>query len=485
MLPPLLGALMIAVLALHSARLARALTIASSLVCLGMAVAALWYCRDGAVIEHLYGGWPAPFGIVARVDGVGAALAALVASLSVGIFVYAAPTLGYELPGDEPAFYAMSLLLVAALLGMITSADLFNIYVFLEISSLAAYALIAVGGGAASLASFRYLIIGTVGASFYLLGVAYIFALTGSLNIADVALALRDVPVSGALQIALAMLTVGMGLKMAIFPMHGWLPDAYTYAPSATTALIGGLMTKVSALVLLRMLYGIYQPAHGDILPGVTTIVSALGCAGIIVGSLMAVAQRDLKRMLAFSSVAHLGFIAVGIGLGTPAGLSGAVFHMVTHGVAKAALFLIAGGIALRLGTRNTDALAGLHVVMPWSSAAFVVAALSMIGIPPTAGFFSKWYLMMGCLEAGRPDLFAVIVGSTLLSAWYFLRLFETIFFTPAHARRRRAELPPSMLGPIAAAAVALIVLGLVNQTAVESLIRPSPIVSGQSAAVR
>jgi multicomponent Na+:H+ antiporter subunit D len=484
-LSPLIGALSIAVVALRSPRLAQALTVLSSLVGLVLAAAALWHCRDGAVINYAYGGWPAPYGIAARIDGIGAVLAALIAAVALGTFVYAGPTLRFESPGFEPAFYAMALLLVAALQGMTATADLFNLYVFLEISSLAAYALIAVGGGAASLASFRYLVIGTVGASLYLLGVAYLFALTGSLNSADIALALADVAPSGALLLALALLTVGLGLKMALFPMHGWLPDAYTYAPSAATALIGGLMTKVGALALLRVLYGVFQPAHAALLPGVTTIISALGCAGIVVGSVLAVAQRDLKRLLAYSSIAHLGFIGVGIGLGNRAGVTAAVFHMVAHGVAKATLFLIAGGIAYRLGTRSTESLAGLHHSMPWSTAALVIAALSMIGIPPTAGFYSKWYLLMGCLDAGRPDLFAVVVASTLLSAWYFLRLFETIFFLPPAENRRRAELPMPMLGAIGVGAVALIALGLVNQEAINGLIGATSLVAGQGGAGR
>jgi multicomponent Na+:H+ antiporter subunit D len=212
----------------------------------------------------------------------------------------------------------------------------------------------------------------------------------------------------------------------------------------------------------------------------VTTIITVLGCAGIAVGSVMAVAQRDLKRLLAYSSIAHLGFIGVGIGLGNRAGLTAAVFHMVAHGVAKATLFLIAGGVAYRLGTRSTESLAGLHRVMPWSTAALVIAALSMIGIPPTAGFYSKWYLMMGCLDAGRPELFAMIVASTLLSAWYFLRLFETIFFQKAVTERRRAELPMPMLGVVAAGAVALIAIGLVNQDVMENLIGASSLVAGR-----
>lgn len=481
---PLTGALLIAATSIGATRRAHALTVITSGINLAAALGALIACSDGGVIEYAYGGWRPPFGIAVRIDGIGALIAALIAGVALAVFIYSPQILRVELPRDEPSFFAMSLLLVAALQGMAVTADLFNLYVFLEIGSLAAYTLVAVGGGIATLASFRYLLIGTVGASFYLLGVAYLFALTGSLNGADIAQALMEVAPSAALVAAVVFLAIGLGLKMAIFPMHGWLPDAYTYAPSAASALIAGLMTKVSALALLRVLYGVIQPAHRSLLLPIGDVIVILGCAGIVVGSLMAVAQRDLKRLLAYSSIAHLGFIALGLGIGNRDAVTGAVFNMVAHGVAKATLFLIVGGMTYRLGSRSVKSLAGLGRSMPLSAAALVIAAFSMIGLPPTAGFTAKWYLIMGCLEADRPDLFAVVVASTLLSAWYFLRLFEAAFFSAEdHSAdeplRAGWELPVSMLAPIAAGAAALIALGLANQTVIVRLIESSALVAG------
>jgi multicomponent Na+:H+ antiporter subunit D len=476
-LSPLTGGLLIGATALTRRRAAQGIAIACSLIGLAAGIEGLRLCADGSVMSYTYGGWPAPYGIEARVDGFGAALATMIAAVSLGVFFYAGPSLRAELPRDEPAFFATALLLVAALQGMTVTADLFNLYVFLEISSLTAYALVAIGGGAASLASFRYLVIGTLGASFYLLGVAYLFALTGTLNAADAAVALGGVASSPALVLAISLIALGLGLKMALFPLHDWLPDSYTFAPSTASALIGGLMTKVSALALIRVLYLVFAPSHRDLVDPIREIVAYLGGAGIVFGSVMAVAQRDLKRMFAYSSVAHLGFIAVGIGMANKAGISGAVFHMIAHGVAKATLFLIAGGIAYRVGSRNVDALAGVHRKMPLSAAALVVAAFSMIGIPPTAGFYSKWYLLMGCLEAGHPGLFTIVVCGTLLSAWYFLRLFEVVFFGKAESRGTREELPLSMLAPIAVGALLLIVLGVNSQAALEGLFGATPLV--------
>ena len=484
-LPPLIGALLIAIVALDAPRRAQGISLVALGLSLLAAISALYYCGAGGVVDYAYGGWPAPFGIAAHIDGVGALIASLIAFVALAVFSYAGASLRSELPGSEAPFLAAALLLVAALQGMVATADLFNLYVFLEISSLSAYALIAIGGGSASLAAFRYLLIGTVGASFYLLGVAYLFALTGSLNVSDVAIALAGVEPSAALVAALGFFVVGLGLKMAVFPMHGWLPDAYTYAPSTASALIGGLMTKVSALALLRVLYTVFSPQHPDLMPPVVDALGLLGCIGALLGSVMALAQRDLKRLLAYSSIAHLGLIAVGLSLGNSAGVSGAVFHMLAHGLAKATLFLVAGGVMYRLGRRSLDALVGLHRRMPLSAAAFVVAALSMIGIPPTAGFFSKWYLLVGCLDAGRFDYFAVIVVSTLLSIWYFLRMFETIFFTRMDRTLAREEVPAAMLVPIIGGALAILFVGIDNQFVFAQLLNRLPTLGGDISSVQ
>jgi multicomponent Na+:H+ antiporter subunit D len=396
----------------------------------------------------------------------------LIAGIGFVVLLYAGPSLRSELPGDEPTFFAVASLLVASLQGMVITGDLFNLYVFLEISAITAYALIASGGGAASLASYRYLIIGTIGASFYLLGVGYLLSIAGTLNMADLAARLPQLADSPAASVALALMVSGLALKMAVVPMHGWLPDAYTYAPSAATALIAGLMTKVSAFALLRILYSIFAPAMPEVISVVSTLLGALACAGILFGSFMAVAQTDFKRMLAYSSITHLGFVAMGLALGNEAGLLGAMLHIVAHAITKACLFLIAGGVSFRHGSRSIDSFSGLHRNMPLTMAALVVAALSMIGIPPTVGFFSKWYLLVGALQANRPEYFVVLLVSTLLSAWYFLRIVEKVYFGADSVKRPRQELPGAMLAPIAATALAVILVGLATSSLIERLLR-------------
>ena len=201
------------------------------------------------ILQYDFGGWMPPYGIVYRIDGLSAVMAVLIAFVAVcGPRSTPVRACGAELPEEQPTFLATASLLVAALLGMVVTGDLFNLYVFLEIASITAYTLIAAGGGAAALASFRYLLIGTIGASFYLLGLAYLFAMTGTLNMADMATRLPALGDPAALRVALAFIVTGLAMKMALFPMHGWLPDAYTYAPSAATALIAAVMTKVGGL---------------------------------------------------------------------------------------------------------------------------------------------------------------------------------------------------------------------------------------------
>ncbi len=467
--PPLLAALLAVALATGNAERTRLLVLAGALISASSASVALWQTVDGHALHYTFGGWAAPFGIVYHIDGLSALMATLIGWVGVAVLVYAGPTLHAELPGEESSFLATLSLLLAALQGMVVTGDLFNLYVFLEIASITTYTLIAVGGGAAALASFRYLLIGTVGATFYLLGLAYLFALTGTLNMADMAARLPQVGSSPSIVIAVAFIVTGLSLKMALFPMHTWLPDAYTYAPSSASALIAAVMTKVNAFALLRVLYGVLWPAVAPLHLPITSLLGWAACGGIVAGSVMALAQTDLKRLLAYSSVGHLAYIALGIALGNRDGLIGAVLHMVAHAVTKGCLFLIIGGVAFRFGGRSEDSLERIATKMPRSMAALVISSMSMIGIPPTLGFFSKWYLLLGCLHAGRPIFAAVLLLSTLLNAWYFFRLIETIYFSRHASDEVEAappatpELPRAMMAPIAALACAVLLAGVLT----------------------
>jgi multicomponent Na+:H+ antiporter subunit D len=350
------------------------------------------------------------------------------------------------------------------LLGIASTGDAFNMFVFLEISSLATYALIALGHNRrALLAAFQYLIMGTIGATFYVIGIGFLYLLTGSLNIADVAERLGPVAAedSRAIYAALAFITVGVSLKLALFPLHAWLPNAYTYAPSFVSAFVAATATKVAIYMLVRFYFSVFGIAIDfDELP-IAEILIALSLAAMFIASIVAVYQSDVKRMLAYSSVAQIGYITLGIALANQAGLTGGLVHIINHALMKAALFLVIGAVFYRVGTVKLDELAGIGRKMPFSMAAFAIAGFGLIGTPGTAGFISKWYLALGALDANLGFLVPLIVASSLISVVYVGRVIEVVWFRPTAAKLKDATDPPLlMLMPILVLAVAIVYFG-------------------------
>ncbi|MBI4609163.1 MAG: monovalent cation/H+ antiporter subunit D family protein [Candidatus Rokubacteria bacterium] len=426
-------------------------------------------------LRYAVGGWPAPWGIELVVDHLSAFVAVAVSGMVALAIVYAAPP--RRAPESAGAFYGLVLLFLASLMGIVVTGDLFNLFVFLEVASLSSYALVASGGGRALLAAFRYLLLGTVGASFYLLGVGHLYVLTGTLNMADLAARLPELAGSRVFAVAVGFLVIGLGIKMALFPLHGWLPDAYTYAPPAVTALLAPVTTKVAAYALARVLFSVLGGPEtlGRIPLGV---LAWAGAVAVVAGGVLALRQSDLRRLLAYSSVSQVGFIALGLGLANQPGLAGAYLHILSHALMKGCLFFVAGAVVVRLGG---PALADLRLMrerMPWTTVCLVVAALSMIGIPPTAGFFSKWYLLVGAIEAGQPLLAAVIAGGGLLTAVYMWRVVEHACLA-RHGDSRshagpRAEAPPAMLVALLAAVAGILAVGIWSAPLVARVLLPA-----------
>jgi multicomponent Na+:H+ antiporter subunit D len=451
----------------------------------GLALWGLAEVGGGGRISYQLGGWVPPIGIEYVLDPLSAFFSAVIAVVALVVLVGARGMVEAELPKKEVLYFATVLLMLAGFQGIIVTGDLFNLFVFLEIGALAGYALVAVGEKPSPVAAFRYLLLGATGASFYLLGLWFIYNLTGSLNMADVTAILPSTWGNPALVIGLALMVTGMGIKMALWPLHGWLPDAYTQAPSASSALIAPIGTKVGSYVLIRLLMFVFTPAlFRDELP-VADVIVWLSAIGIIYGSIMAIAQRELKRMLAYSSVAQVGYIGLGIGLANPIALVGAVLHVVNHAFMKGALFMVAGNLRVRLGHSDIDRMdATLRKKMPWTMAAFTVGALSMIGVPPTAGFFSKWYLAWGAIDEGLWIMVVVIMASSLLNAVYFFRVLEHAYLRPAPdggeeptavsgsvATATRTEARPAMLLPTLAFAVGILALGILNTPIVTGIL--------------
>jgi multicomponent Na+:H+ antiporter subunit D len=464
---PLFGAIFAALLRRPNSAFALALAI--SWLMPAIAGALLWQVLAGGPVSYHLGGWDPPWGIEYRVDLLNAFVLLLVSGIAAILMPAARRSIALEIETErQPRFYCMVLLCLTGLLGIAVTGDAFNAFVFLEISSLSSYVLIAMGPDRrALLAAYRYLIVGTIGATFYVIGVGLLYLVTGTLNMAD--LAVRMGPAwetqSRAIVAALGFIAVGVGLKLALFPLHAWLPNAYTYAPSWVTAFLSASATKVAIYLLVRFTFSVFGAAVDlDLLPFAGFVV-ALSVAAMFLASISAVFELNLKRMLAYSSVAQIGYITFGIGLQNQAGLTGGLVHIVNHGVMKATLFLAAGAMLLRVRTVRIPELAGIGRKMPWTMAAFSVAGLALIGTPGTAGFVSKWFLVLGAIERGWWPLAFLIVASSLIALVYVGRFLEVVWMRePAQGLADAADPPGSVLLPILILAAATVYFGLDTQ---------------------
>ena len=419
------------------------------------------------VISYPIGNWLPPWGIEYRVDRLSSFVLMLVSGMAAIVLPYSRASIAREIPRDSHyLFYAMFGLCLTGLLGITITGDAFNTFVFLEISSLSTYVLIALGRDRRALAaSYRYLIMGSIGATFIVIGIGFLYLMTGSLNLADMANRLHDVPNTRPVLAALAFLTVGISLKLALFPLHQWLPNAYTYAPSAVTAFLAATATKVSIYALMRFYFGVFGESlvfHRLPLPQVMLGLSLLA---MLVANFIAIFQDNLKRLFAYSSVGQIGYITLGLSFDSVSGLTASVVHLFNHGIAKAAIFMLIGGLVLRSGSRGAapsfDRLAGLARRMPLTCLGIVVAGLSLIGVPGTAGFISKWYLILAALEHQQYWLVGAILLSSLLAIVYVWRFVEVVYFRSAAADGPQQEAPLSMLVPAWILVAATIWFGL------------------------
>ncbi|HSH07824.1 MAG TPA: monovalent cation/H+ antiporter subunit D family protein [Burkholderiales bacterium] len=438
-------------LVLRRAAVAWALTMAA---CAFSFVAALLLAAEVArsgPISYAIGSWAPPWGIEYRVDALSAFVLVLVSGIGAAVAPYAWRSVAAELRGDQAyLFYTMYCLCVAGLLGMTITGDAFNLFVFMEIASLSSYVLIALGRDRrALLASFQYLILGTIGATFFVIGVGLLFLKTGTLNLVDMAERLQDVRGDRSVLAALAFITVGISLKLALFPLHLWLPNAYTFSPSVVTAFLAATATKVSVYILLRFYFDVFGlQLVTDVLP-MREILMGLSILAIVSASLVAVWQADLKRLFAYSSVAQIGYITLGLSLASIDGLTASIVHLFNHGITKGALFLLLGIVAFHAGSTPIAGARGLARAMPLTAIGIVIAGLSLIGVPGTAGFVSKWYLVLAALEAGHWWLAALVVATSLIAVAYVWRFVEAAYLSaPTAATPVGGDAPRSLLVP-------------------------------------
>ena len=423
----------------------------------------------GAHFGYDMGGWQAPYGIELSVGAFSALLLLIVTGAAAFSLLAARPSVDRQIQQErQPLFYAAWLLVLSGLAGIVVSADAFNIFVFMEISSLASYVLIAGGPDRRALpAVFKYLIMGTIGATFYLIGIGLVYMMTGTLNLADMEARIADVTDTNPILVAAGFITIGLALKAAVFPLHVWLPNAYTHAPHMVTVFLAACATKVAIYVLIRFDFFVFQANFPGHELQFSLFLMPLAVLGILVASAVAIFEGHLKRLLATSSVAQIGYIILGASFVTQAGLTASAAHLFNHALAKGGLFLAVACLACNYRDLRLDQLAGAAKTMPFTAAAMVVCGFSLIGVPGTAGFISKWLLISAALQqgAGAWLLVVVILVSSLMALAYVWRVVETLYFKPAVvAADSPGEAPVSLLLVTGLVALANIVFGLFPQ---------------------
>ena len=492
---PLIGAVLCSLSGVISKKVCYPISVLSMLASVWASVNTLMQAIESPVheVSYILGGWsldlfPRGVGIEFRADILGGLITLVVTGVGLLVTLYSKVPVQRQTPGKEAMYYALFLLQIAGLAGIALTGDAFNLYVLIEVAALTGYGLIALGSNRAAAATFNYIILGTIGASLYLLGVGYLYLKTGTLNMVGIremieANALHDSP---AMQVAFVLVLLGILIKMAFFPFHAWLPNAYCHAPTTTSCLLAPLVTKVMIYVMIRMILTVFGVEFSfestwwaEILPWL--VVVAIVCAAV-----MALAQREIKRMLAYLIVAEVGYMVGGVWIYNYYGLIGSIFHVISDACMTLCLFLGAGIILEKCKTTHFDGLHGLFAKMPLTMAGFFIGGFSIIGLPPTCGFFSKWYLITGGMVSERWEYMITLMFSTMVMVVLFFRLIERIHLAVDESGKnlgkghgdlglsqdqtRFDEAPLSMLLPLLLAASIVIAVGVYNQEVVDQI---------------
>lgn len=450
--------------------LVRVFTMLVSFVCFGISIMLLGQVLDGQVLIYEFGGWARPYGIEYRVDILNALVLVVVSAMAAVIFSAGPGQARRAIPeGRGYLFYAAALLCLTGLLGVTITGDVFNVFVFLEISSLSSYILIALGRSRRALmAAFSYLIMGTIGATFLLIGIGLMYQMTGTLNMVDMAERLEGVNQTRTIHVALAFVVVGISTKLAVFPLYQWLPNAYGFAPPLVSAFLASTATKVAYYLLIRFCLGIFGLTLVFEVVRIDLLLLPLSIAAMFVGSIAAIYQTDFKRMLAYSSIAQIGYMTLGLSLATEAGVSAGLIHVFNHALMKGALFLVAACVTWRMGGTEIDVMKGLGQRMPITMAAMVVAGLALVGVPGTVGFVSKWALVSAALEKDALVVAFFIMASSVLALVYIWKIIEIVYFASPETEIEKKEAPLRLLIPTWILAGASIYFGIFSNFAVD-----------------
>lgn len=425
---------------------------------------------SGTIIYEL-SGWQAPWGIEYRIDQLNAFLLLIISAISTVVLIAADTSIKQEIPAEKQTyFYILYLLSLTGMLGIVATGDAFNVFVFLEVSSLSAYALISLGKDRRALwAAFQYLIMGTIGATFILIGIGLMYQMTGTLNMHDLSIRLPAVEHTRTVFTAYAFVIVGICLKLALFPLHLWLPNAYAYAPSIVTAFFAATATKVAVYLLIRFTFSVFGLSFSFTAVPLQILFLVFGLLGIFVASTAAIYQTNVKHLFAYSSIAQIGYMIVGFSMTTITGLTATLLHLFNHALMKGALFLALAAVMYRIGRVQLSQFQGLGRQMPLTMAAIVIGGLSLIGVPLTVGFVSKWYLILATLENGWWPVAVLILLGSLLAVVYVWRIIETAYFKPLLAGSGTIkEAPLSFLIPVWILVIANIYFGIDTRLSVQ-----------------
>ncbi len=443
----------------------------------------------GGVIRYAVSGWAPPWGIEIVVDSLSSMMIMLLSGICFLILIYSFSAIKHELERKVVGWYYTAFLLtLAGMMGLVVSNDIFNFYVFIEVTGLGACSLVAAKGTRqATEAALKYLLLATIGSGFILFGIGFLYMITGHLNLTFIAQELVLVKDSYPFLIwtALSFFTVGFGVKSALFPLHLWLPDAHSSAPSPSSAVLSSLVVKVYIIAFLKILliaFGL-EIFHETFIRHLILVLSIIA---MLAGSFFAFVQIELKRRLAYSTVAQVGYVFLGIGLGTPWGLAAGLLHIVVHAFMKTCLFLTAGAVYYQTGIKKVNQFSNMGYKMPITMGAFTIAAFSMVGIPLFGGFISKYGLALGSLEADLPLIILVIIVSGLLNATYYFPIIGQAYFSQGDNEHENShqdnnhgdshvdnkfqidQVPLSMLVPIVILALGIIYLGIFPGTILE-----------------
>lgn len=396
----------------------------TTLILLGLSLITIRIVATQGVLVYSVGGWKLPIGIALVLDGLTVFMLVTVNLMAFFIAIY---SINYmERFTSKWKFYTLFLLMVAGMNGVVITGDMFNLFVFLEIASVASYALVAFGTERHELeAAFKYAVMSIVGSLFILLGIVFLYSYTSTLNMADMANVLAQKGMSNIVIMVSVLFIMGFGLKAALVPFHAWLPDAHPSAPAPISAMLSGVLIKsLGVYTLCRFFYNII-----GINSSLSLILMVLGALSMVIGVFLAIGQWDFKRLLAYHSISQIGYVILGIGLGTPLGIAGGLFHLFNHSVFKSLLFLNSGAVEYATGTRDLKKMGGLMTKMPITGATSLIASMSIAGIPPFNGFWSKLIIIIACVQANRLGYAFWAVLASILTLASFMKVMKYAFF--------------------------------------------------------